>query len=80
MAKQVKVDIVCPCGKFLDYRMNDPESKSKMSGRKICPSCKKNVSYDIIGDKSYASYSTNKAGSIGKFLEAFVKEADKRRK
>lgn len=47
----VKVDIKCKCGKILQTRNVYPESKSKTTGSIICSNCKRNMRYEIIGDR-----------------------------
>lgn len=56
MSHYVTVEIVCPCGRLLMTRNNNAESNSVTSGSKRCPSCKREVSYQVIGDHAHTSY------------------------
>ena len=56
MANYVKVDVVCPCGRLLETRNNNADSGSTTSGIRKCPSCKKDVSYQVRGAIAFTSY------------------------
>jgi hypothetical protein len=56
MANYVKVDVVCPCGRLLTTKTSNADSGSISSGSMRCPSCKKNVSYQVRGANAYTSY------------------------
>lgn len=56
MSNYVDVNVVCPCGRLLLKRHNNAESNSTTSGSKRCPSCKKEVVYQITGANAYTSY------------------------
>lgn len=47
----VKVDIKCKCGKVLQTRNVNPEGNSKTTGSIICSNCKRNMRYEVIGDR-----------------------------
>ena len=60
MTERVRVDIVCPCGRLLDYtRVSVYDGKTQggaRRGTKTCPACKKTVEYSIIGTNAYTNY------------------------
>lgn len=56
MSHYVNVDVICPCGRLLMTSHNNAESNSVSSGSKRCPSCKREVSYQIKGAEAYTSY------------------------
>ncbi len=56
MSNYVTVDIVCPCGRLLLTRRENAESNHVTSGSKRCPSCKKEVSYQVRGINAFTSY------------------------
>lgn len=56
MANYVKVDIVCPCGRLLQSRSNNADSRSTTRGTIVCPACKKRVEYAVTGANAYTNY------------------------
>lgn len=60
MTERVRVDIVCPCGRLLDYtKVSVYDGKTQggaRRGTKTCPACKKTVEYSIIGTNAYTNY------------------------
>lgn len=60
MYERVRVDIVCPCGRLLDYRnvtvSDGKASGSTVRGTKTCPACKKTVEYAVTGTHAYTNY------------------------
>ena len=59
MYQKVRVDMVCPCGRLLDYRnvsVIDGKTAGITRGTKRCPACKKTVEYAYIGTNCYTNY------------------------
>jgi ribosomal protein S27AE len=56
LAKYKDVFVICPCGSVLFTMNNNIESRLINYGSRRCPSCGKEVSYQIKGDESYSDY------------------------
>lgn len=49
----VPIIIECKCGKVLETRRISPNHKGKITGRRRCNNCKREMGYDIVDLKVF---------------------------